>query len=39
MASGKRGGGKKRSPKKRRGESQQETAPLIPFGDPRAMER
>ena len=39
MASGKRRGGKKRSQKKRRDESQQEAAPLIPFGDPRAMER
>ncbi len=39
MASGKRRGGKKRSQKKRRDESQQEAAPLIPFGDPRAMEK
>ena len=39
MASGKRRGGKKRSQKKRRDESQQEAAPLIPFSDPRAMER
>jgi hypothetical protein len=39
MASGKWRGGKKRSQKKRRDESQQEAAPLIPFGDPRAMER
>ncbi len=39
MASGNRRGGKKRSPKKRRDESQQEAAPLIPFGDPRAMEK
>lgn len=39
MASGKKRGGKKRSQKKRRDESQQEAAPLIPFGDPRAMER
>jgi tetratricopeptide (TPR) repeat protein len=40
MASGKRRRGKKRSQKKRRDESQQEDAPLVlPFGDPRAMER
>jgi tetratricopeptide (TPR) repeat protein len=39
MASGKRRGGKKRSQKERRDESQQEAAPLIPFGDPRAMEK
>lgn len=39
MASGKRRGGKKRSQKKRRDEDQQEAAPLIPFGDPRAMEK
>ena len=39
MASGKRRGGKKRSQKKRRDESQQEAAPLMPFSDPRAMER
>ena len=39
MASGKRREGKKRSQKKRRDESQQEAAPLIPFGDPRAMEK
>src|SRR5215217_5203105 len=40
MASGKRRGGKKRSQKKRRDERQQEDAPLmLPFGDPRAMEK
>ena len=39
MASGKWRGGKKRSQKKRRDENQQEAAPLIAFGDPRAMER
>lgn len=40
MASGKRRGGKKRSQKERRDESQQEDTPLVlPFGDPRAMER
>ena len=40
MASGKRRGSKKRSQKKRRDESQQEDVPLVlPFGDPRAMER
>jgi hypothetical protein len=40
MASGKRRRGKKRSQKKRRDESQQEDASLmLPFGDPRAMEK
>ena len=40
MASGKRRGRKKRSQTKPRYESQQEDVPLLlPFGDPRAMER
>lgn len=39
MTSGKGRGGKKRSQKKRRDEDRQEAAPLIPLGDPRAVEK
>jgi hypothetical protein len=40
MASEKRRGGKKRTQKKKRRDENQEDAPLVlPFGDPRAMER